>query len=308
MTSRFSQPDFSDQASARLVVVTGAAGFIGRRVVARLAQAGAKVIAMDRVPMPANLPPGVDYRCVELGQNFPEITNEFLLIHLAWNMDRADTKAQATSVADFARLLETKGLQGVVGLGSAEEYGELEGCLSEDMAPGMKLSAYGKAKHEACRILENWACRLSQCAIWLRPFVVYGPGQGGNMAIPYALSCAQKRQKADFSEGLQSRDFVHVDDVADGIAQAALRLQGIGDSFVVCNLGCGKPIKVRDVLERIVRKRNAAELFNFGARPMRTGEPMEQYADVSAAARRLGWRALISWEQGIDELCVNKGM
>lgn len=284
------------------IVVTGSAGFIGRRVVARLA-VGANVIALDRAPDPGGWPTGVEYRQLDLGREMPVFKGNWILVHLAWSLDRANAAAQRESLQAFARLLGQAGLAGVVGLGSAEEYGELEGRLREDLAPGTKLSAYGQAKHAAGKALESWARGAGRKAVWLRPFVVYGPGQGGNMAIPYALRCARERIPGEFSEGLQFRDFVHVDDVADGIAAAALALPALKPAFVVCNLGWGEPVRLRDVLERIADQTNARNLFRFGARPMRPGEPQEQYAETSSAADLFGWRAKISWKNGIDALC-----
>ena len=284
------------------IVVTGAAGFIGRRVVACLA-AGGDVIALDRAPDPGGWPAGVEYRQSDLDREMPGFKGNWMLVHLAWSLDRGHAAAQQESLRTFARLLEQAGLTGAVGLGSAEEYGELEGRLSEDMAPGLRLSAYGQAKHEACRALRAWARESGRKALWLRPFVVYGPEQGGTMAIPCALHCARERSPADFSEGLQYRDFVHVADVADGIAAAALSLPEMKTPFAVCNLGRGEPVRLRDVLERIAQKTGTREWFRFGARPMRPGEPQEQYADVASAADRFGWRARIPWENGIDALC-----
>jgi len=285
------------------VVVTGAAGFIGRRVVSRLVAKGALVCAVDRVPKPVDLPEGVDYQCADLSERFPPLPSEFILVHLAWNMDRSDPAAQSAAVSGFSRFLGTKGLLGVVGMGSAEEYGELEGCLSEEMAPGTTLSAYGRAKHEACQATKAWTGESSRRAIWLRPFIVYGPGQNGSMLIPTAVRCAQQRQSADFSAGLQYRDFVHVDDVAEGIAQAALRVAGYGEAFSVCNLGGGKPVQVRGVLERIAQQLDAQEFFHLGARPMREGEPKEQFAAVTSAHSVLDWTAQTPWEEGMDALC-----
>ena len=288
------------------IVVTGAAGFIGRRVVARLA-VGADVIALDRTPDPGGWPTGVEYRQLDLDREMPAFKGIWILVHLAWSLDRANAAAQRESLQAFARLLGQAGLAGVVGSGSAEEYGEREGRLREDLAPGTKLSAYGQAKHAACKTLEAWARGGGRKAVWLRPFVVYGPGQGGNMAIPYALRCARERTTGEFSEGLQFRDFVHVDDVADGIAAAALGLPDLKPAFAICNLGRGEPVRLRDVLERIAVQTNSQDLFRFGARPMRPGEPQEQYADVAAAAELFGWRAKIPWEQGVDALCREPG-
>lgn len=284
------------------IVVTGAAGFIGRRTVARLAQKAA-IVALDRMPNPGGWAGGVEYRQMDLDREMPAFEGNWILIHLAWSLDRANVAAQQESLQTFARLLGQEGLAGVVGLGSAEEYGELEGRLREDMAPGQKLSAYGQAKHAADQALEAWARGAGRKAVWLRPFVVYGPGQGGNMAIPFALRCARERSPGDFSEGSQFRDFVHVDDVAEGIAAATLGLPAMKSAFAVCNLGRGEPVRLRDVLERIAVQTNSQDLFRFGARPMRPGEPQEQFADVAKAADLFAWRARIPWQQGIDVLC-----
>ncbi len=285
------------------IVVTGAAGFIGRRVVAQLARENVHVLAVDRAAAPPGLPAGVEFVCADAAEVVPGLSGNFVLAHLAWYMDRSNPEAQAASVEVLLRTIANPWLHGVVGMGSAEEYGELEGCLREDMAPGSRLSAYGWAKVESCRSLRLWAEKPNNKAIWLRPFIAYGPGQSGSMAIPYAVDCARERREADFSEGLQGRDFVHVDDVAIGIAQAARRLPDLATGFTVCNMGCGKPVRLRDVLARIARNHDAVDLFHFGARPMRVGEPREQYADLTKVRGVLGWKARIPWEQGIDELC-----
>lgn len=288
------------------VVVTGAAGFIGRRVVVQLARDGAQVLAIDQAGAPDDLPDGVEFVCADAAEVVPGLSGEFVLAHLAWYMDRSNADAQAASVEVLLRTIANPGLHGVVGMGSAEEYGELEGCLREDMAPGTRLSAYGWAKVESCRAVRQWAETPGNKAVWLRPFIAYGPGQSGSMAIPYAIACARERRNADFSEGLQGRDFVHVDDVARGIAMAARHLPENAGGFTICNMGCGKPVRLRDVLARIAWNFDAEDVFHFGARPMRVGEPAEQYADLQSVERLLGWNARIPWEQGIDELCKSE--
>ena len=91
------------------IVVTGAAGFIGRRVAARLAAAGAAVVGVDRAPKPEGMPAGVEYRCGELGKEIPKMGGDSILVHLAWNMERGNAPGQAESAVDFGRLLESRG-------------------------------------------------------------------------------------------------------------------------------------------------------------------------------------------------------
>ena len=280
-------------------VVTGAAGFIGRRVVGRLAATGSRVVALD--PRGGGeWPEGVEW-----AEAAPRAEGGMVLVHLAWNMERGSATAQEESLACFREWLAREDVDCVVGMGSAEEYGEREGRLNEDAAPGERLSPYGRAKHEARRMLERWAANgRGRRALWLRPFLVYGPGQAGGMAIPFALRCAKDGGIAELTEGSQFRDFVHVDDVAGGVAAAAGSLEGAGPVFAACNLGRGEPVRLRDVLERIAQRMGATERFRFGARAMRPGEPMEQYADTGRAGTMLGWSAKTPWEAGIDALCA----
>ena len=283
------------------IVVTGAGGFIGRSVLPRLAGAfpTETVIGLDLRPCP----PGWHGEWMEGGlERLREVAGPFFVVHLAWDLRRGDPAAQEASLEDFRAMLRIPGLAGLVGMGSAEEYGSEEGRLDESRAPGIDLSAYGRAKHDAFRAAKEAGVRC----IWLRPFIVYGEGQGGNMVVPYALRCAKEGSVAEFSSGEQFRDFVHVEDVAAGIAVSvrAVRTFSKGECRS-CNLGRGEPVKVRGVLERIARQRGRGDLFRFGVRPMRAGEPKVQFAATDAAESVLGWKAAISWQEGIDRLCGN---
>src|SRR2546429_167434 len=81
----------------------------------------------------------------------------------------------------------------------------------------------GPPEGAARELLRAWALAAGAPALWLRPFVVYGPGQTGSMVLPYAVAQAQAGQPARFSDGEQRRDFVYVDDVAEAFFAAAAR-------------------------------------------------------------------------------------
>lgn len=291
------------------VVVTGSSGFLGRHVVRRLVQSGSDVLAIVRAKSSGTAYANVRTHVCQL--QAPETLlpvdwqgDPFTLVHLAWDTSRSRKfQAHGEHVDSLARILDywsSRGLTSVVGAGSAEEFGQREGCIASDASPVGSVSAYGWGKRSAMALVESWANGGGGSAIWLRPFIVYGPGQAGRMLLPYAIEQALHQADAKFSDGGQLRDFVHVFDVA-GAFVAAARRQDRG--FCAVNLGAGEPVRVRDVLELVGRTFGVLERFHLGAIERRAGEPAVQYADVRRAGALFGWQAQIPWSAGVKHLC-----
>jgi UDP-glucose 4-epimerase len=291
------------------VVVTGSSGFLGRRLLPRLVRDGHEVHGVDLHP-PSKPEAGASFRMDDLRQ--PErlvaevgAGEDALLVHLAWNLkrDALRYREQAEQIWLLAGLLDAwcgRGLRGAIMMGSAEEYGGRAGVLAEDDPSVPPLSPYGWAKHAACEMAMAKAAATGLPLLWLRPFVVYGPGQGGDMAIPYAVRHARSGERAEFSDGLQERDFIYVDDVVEAIA-AGQRRAPPGQHAV--NLGTGKPVRLLDVLEGIAAQPGAHADFHYGARARRAGEPERQVADIRCARELLGWRPATDWREGIRRTC-----
>lgn len=295
----------------RPVIVTGAAGFIGRHVLSLLRDRPYPVLAVDQM-MPAwPLPSGIQFHQADLAEPSDIMPNHFVgdegfvLVHLAWNMQRGDTYVpQAESITRLASLLDywqERGLERVVGIGSAEEYGNRSGQLKESDLPGDGLSPYGWAKRCAGQLVTAWGCRYSRPTVWLRPFLVYGPGQQGSMMLPYAWARIKAGERAEFTDGLQQRDFVFVADIAAAIV-AAIAVPDTGQH--VLNIGTGIATPVRDVLSRLGALMQAKHLFDFGARSRRPGEPEQQCADIQAARDVLGWQPQTDWQTGIEKMVM----
>jgi nucleoside-diphosphate-sugar epimerase len=289
-----------------MIVVTGSEGFLGRRVVDRLAACGHSVVAVDRLFHSGEIRENVTHHQSDLEDpslllpvSIPHGT-PFVLIHLAWDMRRYQGYGiQAGQVRQFANLLDfwaSQGLQRLVVMGSAEEYGRRAGALSETTEPQFPLSPYGWAKRASRDLAVSWSERTGHSVAWMRPFIMYGPGQKGDMVIPFALESARLKQKAQMTDGLQQRDFVFIDDVVEAVALATeKKLNG----FHEFNLGCGEGVKVADVVMTIARHYEVEDLFELGARPRRPGEPEIQIADTTKAREVLGWTTSIGWTEGL---------
>ena len=101
------------------------------------------------------------------------------------------------------------------------------------------------------------------------------------------------------TSGEQLRDYSYVDDQIRAMLLAATRpLPRIAPVY---NIGSGRPIRVRALLEAIARAVAPESIarIDFGARGARAGDPPEMYADVSAAARELEFTPRVSLEEGL---------
>lgn len=295
-----------------LIVVTGARGFLGHHVVARLAAEGHRVLAVDRRPViQAEAMPSVQSHTSDLSDPSTLIPPDcepiepFVLIHLAWDLRQRETsyRIQAEQTLPLAGLLDYwrgNGLSYVIAPGSAQEFGARGGVLGEDALPEEPLSPYGWAKRATYEMASSWARQSGVGFLWLRPFIIYGVGQGGSMLVPYAVRQAQAGQRAEFTDGLQVRDFVYVDDVVEAIALGVAQ-QPKGP--IALNLGSRDPVRLRDLLQTVADHLDAGDRFGFGVRPRRTAEPDVQVADCTRAEQVLGWVPKVGWREGILRIC-----
>lgn len=290
------------------LVVTGASGFIGRYVVQQALARGWDVLAIGRGSCPQPLPAGLRYWQLAdaAAPTLPDdwVSRPFALIHLAWDTSRAPRYAvhaqQAQRLAELVEAFHELGLEQAIGLGSAEEFGAVSGTIGASDAPLGPLTPYGLGKRMASQLLAAWSARCDVPALWLCPMLVYGPGQSGTMVLPYALRQAIRGERAQFSDGRQTRDLVYVEDVAAAILLAAERRP---DGFQRLMLGTGAAAPVRNAILEIARQFGVENRFEMGALARRPGEPAEQRAEVDATRSALGWRAETSWQTGVARMC-----
>jgi dTDP-L-rhamnose 4-epimerase len=165
----------------------------------------------------------------------------------------------------------------------------------------LSIYAVGKRDHE--EMFLAWGRAYKVPATALRFFNVYGPRQAlsnpyTGVAAIFASRLLNGRPPVVFEDGHQSRDFVHVSDIAAGI-EAALEA-GRGDSRAI-NLGTGVSTSVLRVAEVLARELGV-EVEPELRREYRAGDIRHCFADISLARRELEYEPRVTFDDGMSEL------
>ena len=265
-------------------LITGASGFIGRRLVNELLERRIRVIALGRASsvLPSGVTPirtdafnGPALRAVLSGQKFD------VLFHLAAYGVRPDDRdpdmMQAINVAATGAFVEAAaqaGARAVVYAGSCSEYepGENQRAIDED-SPLTTVGTYGASKVAGGLWGRALAKERGVSFSWIRLFGIYGPGEAPHRLIPDIVGRLQKDEIVSLTPGLQVRDLMFIDDAVRGLVLAAeAALEGYVGPFNLCT---GHHVAVGDVARMIARQMGKPEkLLGFAKRPYRLGEPM----------------------------------
>ncbi|MEM7428577.1 MAG: NAD-dependent epimerase/dehydratase family protein [Pseudomonadota bacterium] len=292
------------------LLITGGAGFIGTNLICRLRERGFRgairvldnECAGNRLAL-AGLEAEFHLGDVRDRQSIRQaMSGTDQVIHLA-----ADTTVVGSiddpvrnyenNVLGTLNVLEVMREFGVSTIMNASTGGAIVGDapppVHEAVPPG-PLSPYGASKLAAEGYCSAYAGSYGFRAVSLRFSNVYGPGSlnKGSVVATFMKALLSGRPLRIFGDGTQTRDYIFVGDLADGIISALAR----GQSGVY-QLASGTPSD----LMRIVR--TLADVSGRVISPefehFRKGEVRHTYCDISKAARELGFACTTSLEDGV---------
>ena len=165
-------------------------------------------------------------------------------------------------------------------------------------------SVYALTKYVQERLTLNVAGAYGMEGVALRLFNVYGPGQAlsnpytGVLAI-FASRLLNGAAPMLFEDGLQRRDFVHVEDVAQAFL---LALEQPAAKAGVFNIGSGEERSILDIAETFATAMGRPELKPDVLHKARTGDIRHCFADIAKAREGLGFAPRRDFAQGLAEL------
>lgn len=268
----------------------------------------------------------IDMNNIEDLDNFFSHNNINMVIHLAGYKSVGESVAEPllyysnniNITINLLNVMKKYNCMNLIFSSSATVYGNNIAPFNENMTTGINMTnPYGKTKYFIEEILKDFShvCKKMNIII-LRYFNPIGsdmskllcddPNGIPNNLFPYILKvhkkefCVLNIFGSDYNtkDGTCIRDFIHVQDIADGHISSLEYLNNKSNVFDIFNLGTGKPISVLDIICAFEKVNNTKIPYRFVEK--RSGDIDISFADVSKSNTMLGWYAKL----GLDDMVL----
>lgn len=294
------------------VLLTGGCGFIGANLAAKLARNGDhEVVVFDDESL-GKRDHIADVDCTFISGDVRDrkaLTKAMegcdAVVHLAADISVVDSVADPrrnfdVNVVGTLNLLETMRETGVSRLVNASTGGAIGGDMPppvrEDIVPN-PISPYGASKLATEGYCSAFAASYGLRPVSLRFSNVYGPRSHhhGSVIAEFFRRIRRDDTLVVYGDGEQTRDFVYVGDLCDGI-EAALA----SDVGGVLQLGTGIPVSVNEMISEM-RTIVAPHEVRVIHKPARKGEVVHSYCDVSLARSTIGFEPRTTLREGLRQ-------
>ncbi|MBN1249224.1 MAG: GDP-mannose 4,6-dehydratase [Anaerolineae bacterium] len=303
------------------VLVTGAGGFIGSHLTEGLVRRGAKVRAFVHYNSRAD--PGLlrfvddeildavdiyfgeikDPDSVRRAMNGVDVVfNLAALIGIPYSYVHPYDVVQTNLLGTLHVLLAARdfGIERLVQTSTSEVYGSAKYVPIDEDHPLQGQSPYSASKIGSDKLAESFYLSFGLPVSTVRPFNTYGPRQSARAVIPTIITQALTQDAIRLGSLTPRRDFTFARDTARGFILAAESEASVGE---VVNLGNGQEITIGELAERIrhLVGRDIPILSDDDRVRPEASEVNRLLASNEKAARLIGWRPEVGFDQGLGE-------
>lgn len=256
------------------ILLTGASGFVGRKVLTALAPRYSDFRIIARNEKAKQYLENQVHADIILTEDLFLETEEWFrkqcqnvdaVIHMAWYTDpelyqHSDKNLDClTGSLRFAKAAADVGVKRFIGIGTCFEY-EMSDDNLDTNSPLNPMNCYGGAKASLYLTLNQFFKNKKSDFTWCRLFHLYGEGEDKRRLSAHIRSNLEAGNKVELTDGTQILDFMDVAEagrkIADTLADRSLK---------VVNICTGKPVTVRQFAETIADEYERRDLLSFGA-------------------------------------------
>lgn len=307
------------------IIVTGGAGFVGSHLCGKLIEQGEKVICIDNLKT-GNLKniehlrsnPNFNFLELDVTEKLPSDLEADRVYHLASPASPNPNSSKSYhalpfetmqvntlgtwNLAQFALEKKAKFLFASTSevYGDPKEHPQKESYSGNVSTTGPR-SIYDESKRFGETITAAFVRSKDLDGRIVRIFNTYGSKMAlddGRAIIEFVLAALKNQPIPVFGDGTQTRSFIYVADLVDGLVAAMEEADSLGEVF---NLGNTEEISIIDLAEKIKRLTSSSSEIDF-KEPLPKDDPQKRCPDISKAKKYLNWQPKISLDQGLPLL------
>ena len=285
------------------ILILGGTGFIGYHLAKESLRRGFEVTSVSKnKPIKKRCLKKVKYIIADISDKNSikkKIKNFFYyVVNLAGYVDHSNRietyKSHYLGCKNISNFFSKKKIKRFIQVGSSMEYGLAKSPQKENFKCKPK-SIYGGAKFLSTNYLLNLHFKKKFPVTVVRLYQVYGPYQDLNRFIPIVINSCKNNRNFPCSHGRQYRDFLYIDDLIEAFF---LILKNPKTEGEILNIGYGRPLKVRSIIDRILGYYKSGNP-QFGKVKLRKEEQVKIYPDISKAKKVLKWKPKINFTKGL---------